>query len=202
MSLLLATNDDLREKHRDDHKRKLITPIPGTSYSVEVWTFGSYSERRRIYGFNSDNKTVVVIEAHDDRPEIGSILAKCRNTQPWHWFMKDKWYPVGSYPPETDDYTPPKYSKLFQNGNGIGGNAGHIPNAWARTKSNGNKVIVWDVLWDENIDGIGPGILNAQDRNISPGRALDLKFAIIEAMLEMSEEPDIDPGVPDPFSQG
>lgn len=113
--------------------------------------------------------------------------------------MKDKWYPVGTYPPETDDYSPPRYSKLFQNGNGVGGDDGHIPNAWARTKSNGNKIVVWDSLWEANVDDIGPSILSRGAGNNQQGWGLELSLAMIEAITEPSDEPEIEPGDHDPF---
>jgi len=195
--LLLATSQTLREKHQNDSKRKLVSPIPGTDYSVEVWEPGSYYKKRRIYGFDADGKAIIVIESHDDRPMIGPILAACRNSQPWHWFMKDKWIPVGTYPPTTDDYDPPEYSDLFQNGNGQGGNQGHIPNAWARTKSNGNKVFVWDVLWEAGVDDLSFSIAGAG----SPAESQELEEQLreIERVVDDLEEPQPDQNSPDPF---
>ena len=124
-----------------------------------------------------------MVELHDDRPNIGPILAACRNTQPWHWFMKDGWIPVGTYPPTTPTYNPPGYSDQFQNGNGNN----QIPNAWAQTKSNGNKVFVWDVSWDAGVDDIGisaVGIAPAQ----GPQR-LDSGILNTERLLQDLIEP-------------
>lgn len=184
--LLLASADTIRKKHENDSARKLVAPLPGTVLSTEVWQSGSYYEKKRIYGFNSDRKVVIVVELHDDRPEIGPILVASRESQPWHWFMKDGWFPVGTYPATTEDYKPPKSSSRFQNGDGKTSN----PNAWAKTKSNGNKIFVWDVSWEGDVGDIGSTVASTgldQDL-LSP--AVEGKIKEVERLLLDLTEPD------------
>ncbi|MDQ8192443.1 hypothetical protein [Roseibacillus persicicus] len=148
--LLLSARTDIEAIHANDVIRPLIQPLPGTESSLEVWKFGEYGRKKTIYGFDLQNRVTVVLELHERSPEIAGILARCRNTQAWRWLIDGKWLPVGTYPAATENYDPPQTSDTFQNGDGNQ----TIPNAWAKTKSNGNRVAVWDLSWLGQVDNI------------------------------------------------
>ena len=146
--VLLMTKEQVRQKHSGTELREPLFEPPGTKSAL----FLSENNRTRTYGFDSQDKVILVVEESNRVIPRGALLSECRGTKPWFWHVKmedgsKKWVPVETIPSNAITKSPSDH----QNSDG----SEVAPDAFAKSKRTGNLLIVWDKTWAGNPDDAG-----------------------------------------------